>query len=356
MVRAIVFQKKNMLDLAPATGNERLFADAMAAAIILLDDQQNMVWWNRLATPMLKLDLQQHTGASIFSVLADLNLMELSQAQSAIELAHPYEPDGWLSIRLQPYHDQQNILILEDITQAYRVQAMRQDFIANVSHELRTPLTVFRGYLEILENIEDIPADQVRDMLVQMTGQSARMERLVQDLLLLCRLETHDPDMDAHQAVGVGSLLRSICEDAQSLSGESHHEFELFVDDALTMLGHPEELRSAFSNLVFNAVHYTPANGKIIVRWYEDAAGKHVEIEDNGIGIAQKYIPRITQRFYRVDKSRAYRGRGGTGLGLAIVKHVLLRHDGELSIQSQLHKGSLFRCSFAKHATQEPRS
>jgi two-component system phosphate regulon sensor histidine kinase PhoR len=222
---------------------------------------------------------------------------------------------------------------------------MRRDFVANVSHELRTPLTVVSGYLETLLEDEDEAALRWRRTLQSMHGQSKRMEGIVEDLLTLSRLETRaQPE---HQLpVAVPGLLAQVREDAQRLSGEQAHQMTLEADADLWLSGAESELRSLFSNLAFNAVRYTPAGGRIQMRWYADATGAHFSIQDTGIGIAAQHIPRLTERFYRVDIGRS-RGSGGTGLGLAIVKHVLMRHDGQLEIDSQPGKGSMFRCDFA---------
>ncbi len=226
-------------------------------------------------------------------------------------------------------------------------QYNNKDFVANISHELRTPLTVFLGYLELLQGEHQFPHEQQQEIFAHMTGQAQRMERLVNDLLLLSRLESDLPDKETHVDVNVAKMLAEIMLDAKTLSADQHHEFILDADSDLILKGDDEELRSAFSNLIYNAVRYTPAEGRIEIKWYQDENGKHLTVEDTGIGIAEKYLPQITQRFYRVDKARS-RGKGGTGLGLAIVKHVLLRHKGKLSIKSRLNVGSTFSCSF-KH-------
>lgn len=220
---------------------------------------------------------------------------------------------------------------------------MRQDFVANVSHELRTPLTVIHGYLETLldQTDDDHPWHEI---LMQMYQQSENMEKLVADLLLLARLETDQPTIDK-APVAVASMLKNICEEAKVLSGDKQHQFNLELDYELNISGQERELRSAFSNIIFNAVNYTPANGNITVKWYCDGNKIKLAVTDTGIGIEQKHIPRLTERFYRVDKARS-RSKGGTGLGLAIIKHVLLRHHAQLQIESEVSKGSTFTCVF----------
>lgn len=223
------------------------------------------------------------------------------------------------------------------------LERMRQDFIANVSHELRTPLTVIHGYLEIL--MEQDFAAKWQMILTQMYQQTLRMENLIGDLLLLSSLETEEENHTAQQLVDVPELLMSIVEEARILSGTANHAISVQTNRTLKLYGHENELRSLFSNVVFNAVKYTPANGAIDVKWYLKKHHAYFQVKDSGIGIAKKHIPRITERFYRIDEARS-RESGGTGLGLAIAKHVLLRHQGRLKVTSKVDVGSTFTCIF----------
>jgi two-component system phosphate regulon sensor histidine kinase PhoR len=226
------------------------------------------------------------------------------------------------------------------------LERIRQDFVANVSHELRTPLTVIHGYLEIL--LEQKSAPNLHHIFLQMQQQTSRMENLVENLLLLSHLENEaENNITKQHPVPVANLLTHVCAEAQQLSGQARHKIKLFADATLLLQGVDSELQSLFSNIIFNAVKYTPAKKQIEIRWYEENNKAHFVVEDQGIGIAKKHLPRITERFYRVDKART-RASGGTGLGLAIAKHVLLRHHGKLKIQSQLNKGSIFHCTFPK--------
>ena len=225
------------------------------------------------------------------------------------------------------------------------LEKMRQDFVANVSHELRTPLTVLRGYLEMFL---DKPAPELaawQAIFSKMNLQAIRMEHIIEDLLLLSRLETDLPTATTWERISIPTLLSHIQEDAIALSGEKHHKISLDITGPKLFQGKKSELLSAFSNLVFNAVHYTPPRSHIGMSWYQDGEGIHFAVKDTGIGIAAKHIPRLTERFYRVDPGRT-RETGGTGLGLAIVKHVLIRHHALLHIESKVGKGSLFRCDF----------
>ena len=226
------------------------------------------------------------------------------------------------------------------------LERMRQDFVANVSHELRTPLTVVQGYLEIL--LEQMPLEDLgKKILIQMQQQTMRMGNLVEDLLLLSRLEDSCLSNKYQKQIAVVKLITHIIQEAKCLSGALNHTIDCQLDPALYLRGMEGEVRSLFSNLIFNAVKYTPAGGNIKIRWYQIQELAYFSVEDNGIGIASKHIPRLTERFYRVDKARS-RSSGGTGLGLAIAKHVLIRHDASLKVKSQLGKGSCFICCFPK--------
>lgn len=225
-----------------------------------------------------------------------------------------------------------------------RLNKMRQDFVANVSHELRTPLTVIHGYIDTLLSLYASDT-QLSPIFTQIHTQTERMEMIVSDLLLLARIENEKP-VARKKTVDVPKLINTILTDARNLSNGSH-EFSTDIDTDLKLLGDQHELRSVFSNIIINAVKYTKPSGKIKISWYKHRNKACFEVEDTGIGIPEKYIPRITERFYRVDKGRS-RQSGGTGLGLAIVKHVLMRHQAELKIESIVDKGSTFICVFPK--------
>lgn len=235
--------------------------------------------------------------------------------------------------------------VKEHIAQLERV---RKDFVANVSHELRTPLTVIRGYLETLIKKNDQESKAHQKIFSQMHQHSIRMENIIDDLLLLSRLESVEQPSEETVNVAVSEILKTLCADAASVSGEKQHTIDLQADANLQINGSGEELKSLFSNLIINAVKYTPAKGRITVKWYHDDGQAIFSVSDTGIGIAKEHISRITERFYRIDKARS-RESGGTGLGLAIVKHVLMRHQGELIIESQPGEGSTFICKFSQN-------
>lgn len=229
------------------------------------------------------------------------------------------------------------------------LERMRQDFVANVSHELRTPLTVLHGYIETLLEQDFDDTKPWKKIFTQMQQQTSRMESLIEDLLFLSRLESDNGD-NTDELVKVSDLLTTICQEAKEFSGNLKHRIVLQADADILLLGSPSELRSLFSNIIFNAVKYTPERGNIQVEWYNKNNHACFKVTDTGIGIAKKHIPRLTERFYRVDPART-RGSGGTGLGLAIVKHVSMRHHAKLDIASKLGKGSVFACIFPKNRT-----
>ena len=327
--------------------NDQVFAATLPDGVVALDNNNRIIWWNEAAQRLLGLRAKSK-GEAILSCLdcePFRHYVEKNISGYSEEFSAPHDPALHLAVSLLPYSESGRILIVRDVTHTYHLEKMRQDFVANVSHELRTPLTVLRGYLESF--MDNLPAEFKDRALIftQMYQQSMRMERIIEDLLLLSRLETDLPTAEEQERIDMTTLLDHIREDAIALSGDRQHTISLKVSGPKFFYGKKTELRSAFSNLVFNAVHYTPAHGSIFMRWYRDHQGIHFEVEDTGIGIESKHISRLTERFYRVDPGRT-RQTGGTGLGLAIVKHVLIRHQGQLHIESKVGKGSIFRCDF----------
>jgi two-component system, OmpR family, phosphate regulon sensor histidine kinase PhoR len=320
---------------------------ALKDAVIMLDRDGNLEWWNLAAEKLLGLKTPQDSGQQISNLVRDPRFIEYFDNHNynePLELPSPISDRLRLQFHITQYGNREHLMLVRDVTRLHQLEQMRKDFIANVSHELRTPLTVIAGYLEtLLDNVEDINPRWLR-ALQQMQQQGGRMQNLLNDLLLLAKLEATGYPSD-NQPVAIDLLLLSIKNDAQALSGERRHRISLEADAHLRLKGSEAELRSAFSNLVFNAVKYTPDEGEIRVRWWGDEQGAHLSVQDSGLGIEAKHLPRLTERFYRVDSSRAS-NTGGTGLGLAIVKHVLLRHRARLDISSALGKGSVFTCNF----------
>ena len=328
---------------------------ALKDAVIMLDSEGNLEWWNRAAETLLGLKTPQDSGQPVTNLVRHPRFKEyFAQANYAepLEIPSPVNDRLRIQMLITRYGNNEHLMLVRDVTRLHLLEQMRKDFVANVSHELRTPLTVICGYLEtLLDNVEEVNPRWVR-ALQQMHQQGGRMQTLLNDLLLLAKLEATDYPSD-NQPIAVPALLQSIKNDAQALSGAKNQEIILDVESDWSLKGSEAELRSAFSNLIFNAVKYTPAEGKIRIRWWADGRGAHLSVQDSGIGIDTKHIPRLTERFYRVDSSRAS-NTGGTGLGLAIVKHVLLRHRGTLEINSALGKGSVFICNFAPIQMTKP--
>ena len=320
---------------------------ALKDAVVMLDSDGNLEWWNPAAERLLGLKKPQDTGHPVTNLVRHPSFKEYfdnGRHDEPLELSSPVNDRLWLQVTITRYGNSEHLMVVRDITRLHQLEQMRKDFVANVSHELRTPLTVIAGYLEtMIEHTEQMPPRWPR-ALHQMNQQAGRMQHLLNDLLLLAKLEATSPPTNT-LPVNVTALLQSIKSDAQALSAERNHRIIVEADPTLLLKGSESELRSAFSNLVFNAVKYTPDNGEVQIRWWCNEHGAHLAVQDSGIGIESKHLPRLTERFYRVDSSRAS-NTGGTGLGLAIVKHVLLRHEGRLDVYSTPGKGSTFTCHF----------
>ena len=312
-------------------------------SILILNQKGQIVSWNNAARAQLKLTREFHKYLNIQQLIrVNTNFPWPLQQEIPAVLQHNVHTK--LTITLLFYNEDYYILLVRDATHLQYLEQMRQDFVANVSHELRSPLTVIHGYLEVLL-AQERNTSVNKPILQQMLLQSSRMNELIADLLLLSRLEADDHLEGSKTSINISALLLKIKEEAIALSGIRQHQFKLIVDPDLNLMGAEDELHSAFNNLVFNAINYTPASGEIEIIWTRKNNNKLLIVADKGIGIAKKHIPRLTERFYRVDKARS-RKSGGTGLGLSIVKHVLLRHGGYLEIASQLGKGSVFTCVF----------
>ena len=320
-------------------------SSAIPDAIVIIDQYHNLEWWNQSANRLLGLNDASDRGNPLMNMLRDprfIRYYKRGNYDEPIILPSPVSNDIQLQLQVIPFGEADRLLAARDITRVMRLEQTRQDFVANASHELRTPLTVIRGYLETFLD-QDLPTPLTRGMK-SMERQSQRMENLVTDLLLLSRLEASHVISDEHP-IKIQHLIQNIVEGAEQLSADKQHSFELNIDAAHDLSGQEIELHSAFSNLIYNAVRYTPENGEIRVRWWVDSEGGHFAVKDNGPGIGSIHLPRLTERFYRVDESRSS-DSGGTGLGLAIVKHVLARHGGHLTIKSKVGKGSTFACHF----------
>ena len=323
----------------------RAAAAALPDAVVVIErNRQRVLWFNQAATPLLGLQHPQHMEASVVSALQPLPMASWlaagRNAEPMTDVPSPIDPARRLSLRLIPYSDELWLLVARDVTKLMRLEQMRRDFVANVSHELRTPLTVIHGYLEMLDPEEQ---PEWAPMLAEMRRQSQRMTQLVEDLLTLSRLEARDTFPEEH--IAMAPMLATLRREAEALS-QGMHQVSMHDDTNIDLWGSSHELHSAFSNLVSNAVRYTPAGGEITIDFKMAADGGAVlSVRDTGYGIPEAHLPRITERFYRVSTSRS-RESGGTGLGLAIAKHILGLHGARLDVASQVGQGSTFSCHF----------
>ena len=318
---------------------------ALPDAVILIDSKGNMTWWNETASELLRFQPsdQQNPLVNYIRDPQFIDYFDRGDYKEPFMLPSPYHNNRQLQFQITRYGQNQRLVLVRDITRIHRLEQMRKDFVGNVSHELRTPLTVIKGYLETLLDNAEATAPRWCKPLQQMQQQAERMTLLVNDLITLSRLETEDPQLKQN-AVNFVQLLKIVRADAEIVGGENY-AVRLNCECQQKIRGNQKELQSAISNVVINAITYSPKGSTVDIRYFEDDDGLHVAVTDNGIGIDSKHISRLTERFYRVDASRSI-NTGGTGLGLAIVKHVLLRHDGVLTIQSELGKGSTFTCTF----------
>ena len=324
--------------------NEERFRRTISAlpeGIVLIDATLQIDWCNPVAEQHLGISLRADQGLRVTNLVRDpefVGYMTSARFDQALIFQPIARPGLALEVRVVEFELARSILITRDITQRERVDAVRRDFIANVSHELRTPLTVVNGFLETLIDAQSESGGSRQHHLQLMHEQAQRMHRLVEDLLTLSRLESQETPV-SDELVDVRQLVREVADEARALS-LGRHQINVELSPGFVRASR-EELRSAFGNIVSNAVRYTPDGGIISLAWREDASGGRFEVSDTGLGVVPDHIPRLTERFYRVDKSRS-RETGGTGLGLAIVKHVLLRHGGHLDVQSEVGRGSTF--------------
>jgi len=338
-------QTAGRASLSHALWRFRQAGEAMPDGVLVLDADDRIEWLNPSAEDHFGLTFKRDRGQAVTNLIRSPAFVDYLAAHNygePLTLKGPSESDRVLSVNLVPYGNHEKLLLSRDVTRWERLESMRRDFIANVSHELRTPLTVLRGFLETLSDARASDEKVYRRSLELMTGQAERMQRLVEDLLMLSRLEDSRYPLK-EEAVDVPALLHAVLLEAEGLNRGEHRIASQVAPDWL--LANREEIRSAFSNLVTNAIRYTPAGGDILVTWGVEDGSPVLRVRDNGEGIAPEHIPRLTERFYRVDRSRS-RSSGGTGLGLAIVKHVLQRHQGRLEITSELGEGSTFSCVF----------
>ncbi|WP_255494870.1 phosphate regulon sensor histidine kinase PhoR [Luteibacter sp. Sphag1AF] len=328
----------------------RSAAGTLPDAVVLLDQTRHVRWFNHASEELLGLRRPADRGRDLLDVLRNSELADWitdGAREPLNDVTAPGRPNRHISVTLLPFGSRQRLLLARDTSHLTRLEQIRRDFVANVSHELRTPLTVIHGYLELLDP-EDIP--ELATVIDEMRTQSKRMGQIVEDLLTLSRLETQDHVPD--EQVQMTPLLATLRKEAEALS-QGRHKVSLDAATPVDILGSPKDLHSAFSNLVSNAVRYTPTGGRIVIRWERTPHGATFSVKDSGFGIPASHIARLTERFYRVSSSRS-RDSGGTGLGLSIVKHVLNLHQARLEIASEPGQGSTFSCEFGSERLLDP--
>lgn len=356
LYRLLKNQRQSQQNLSERLERFRLASAAMPDGVVILDPNDRIDWCNPMAEEHFGLDLSKDGGQQITYLVRQPDFATYLNAQNYSEplvIKGLNSPETVLSMQLVPYGDDQKLIISRDISRWERVETMRRDFVANVSHELRTPLTVVGGFLETLSDLEGAEPAMVRRSLQLMTEQTGRMQRLVEDLLTLTRLESN-LHLPGEEPFNIAPILQSLFTDGQHLS-RGRHQIGIAECDPHRLKGAEDEVRSAFANLLSNAIRYTPEGGSIQIRWRVVNGEGVFSVTDTGVGVAPEHIPRLTERFYRVDRSRS-RETGGTGLGLAIVKHVLSRHQARLEVVSALGKGSTFSCVFPAIRIAPPHS
>jgi two-component system phosphate regulon sensor histidine kinase PhoR len=318
---------------------------SMPDGVVTLNAENEIIWMNRMAGELLGLRPRGDAGLRIGNLIRHPEFqryLAAEQHSQPVVIQPVTAVDQWLAMQLVPYGDGQKLLFVRDVTRQNRLETMRRDFVANASHELRSPLTVISGYLETLASDPGIDPE-LAPPLREMRRQAERMTAIVNDLLVLSRLEADEAEVGG-APVDVAAMLAMLRKDAEARP-QRPGEVTLSVETPLQLIGDEGQLQSAFGNLVDNAIKYTPAGGRIALRWWADDDGGHVSVTDTGIGIAAEHLPRLTERFYRVDAGRA-RATGGSGLGLAIVKHALQNHGATLAVDSVEGRGSTFTCTF----------
>ncbi|HCH1649612.1 TPA: phosphate regulon sensor histidine kinase PhoR [Vibrio parahaemolyticus] len=336
-------QRRKRKELTNLIRRFRNGAESLPDAVVVFRAEGNIVWCNRLAQHLLGFHWPEDSGQPISNLIRTpdfIKYLNKKDFSEPLEMRSPLNVERMLELRIVPYSEGEHLMVVRDVSQLKQLEGMRRNFFANVSHELRTPMTVLQGYLEMTEDPDMIVGPMWTKAHGVMTEQLNRMNSLVNQLLTLSKIEAA-PMHELEDVVNVPAMLEVLEKEAISLSGDDQHKLKFDVDTSLRVLGDDDQLRSAISNLVYNAVKYTPPGANIHVRWYQTAQGACLEVEDSGDGIEPQHLHRLTERFYRVDKARS-RDTGGSGLGLAIVKHALSHHDSHLEIQSEVGVGSKF--------------
>ena len=328
---------------------------ALPDGVVILNANLHIRWSNAAAQRLIGLRDPEDRGQHIDNLVRHPEFMDYQQGKDLdrfLEIPSPTAPGNIVMVGLVPFSAGEFLLVCRDVTERVRIHRVRRDFLSNVSHELRTPITVLGGYLEMLDDATGEQPDRWKRAVEAMHDQATRMRLLVEDLLLLSRMESLGQP-DTREEIDIDRLVGQVREEAEALSGEGRHRFELAVAPGTRISESRSEFRAIFSNLVRNAVQYTPDGGLVRIEWQLDDEAAWFVVTDEGEGVEPEHHSRLTERFYRVDKGRS-REMGGTGLGLAIVKHALAHYDGELEIESEPGRGSRFACRFPRGIVAHP--
>lgn len=330
---------------------------ALPDAIVITDANGEITWSNRLAAELLNIHQPRDNGHRVSNLLRHPSFTEAyarhNEVSVNIDIEAPLNRNISINLKVIDLAENMQMVVARDITRHVDTTRAQKDFVSNVSHELKTPLTVMRGYLEMIEDGEKCDPSihkPIKDMLLQ----TKRMQSTIDDLLYLAKLESQLPNRGTSilgiesSQININHILEMIMDSALLLAEQNEQTITLEINDQLAILGNESELQIAFSNLITNAIRYTPKGGDIHIKWHHHDKAAVFSVTDTGIGIAPNHISRLTERFYRVDQGRS-RAKGGTGLGLAIVKNVLERHNAELKISSSLGNGSCFECVFPRN-------
>ncbi|MEZ8428826.1 phosphate regulon sensor histidine kinase PhoR [Vibrio cyclitrophicus] len=345
-------QRRKRKELTNLIRRFRNGAESLPDAVVVFRGEGNIVWCNKLAQYLLGFRWPDDSGQPISNLIRTPDFIKYLNKQDfsePLEMPSPLNVERMLELRIVPYTEGEHLMVVRDVTQLKQLEGMRRNFFANVSHELRTPMTVLQGYLEMTEDPDMIVGPMWPKAHGVMIEQLNRMNSLVNQLLTLSKIEAA-PMHELDEVVNVPAMLEVLEKEAASLSGDREHKLEFDIDKSLRVLADEDQLRSAISNLVYNAVKYTPPGATVKVRWYQTSQGACLDVSDTGDGIEPQHLHRLTERFYRVDKARS-RDTGGSGLGLAIVKHALSHHDSHLEIQSEVGVGSRFHFTLPNRLT-----
>ncbi|MEZ9071592.1 phosphate regulon sensor histidine kinase PhoR [Vibrio splendidus] len=345
-------QRRKRKELTNLIRRFRNGAESLPDAVVVFRGEGNIVWCNKLAQYLLGFRWPDDSGQPISNLIRTPDFIKYLNKQDfsePLEMPSPLNVERMLELRIVPYTEGEHLMVVRDVTQLKQLEGMRRNFFANVSHELRTPMTVLQGYLEMTEDPDMVVGPMWPKAHGVMTEQLNRMNSLVNQLLTLSKIEAA-PMHELDEVVNVPAMLEVLEKEAASLSGDREHKLEFDIDKSLRVLADEDQLRSAISNLVYNAVKYTPPGATVKVRWYQTSQGACLDVSDTGDGIEPQHLHRLTERFYRVDKARS-RDTGGSGLGLAIVKHALSHHDSHLEIQSKVGVGSRFHFTLPNRLT-----